>query len=395
MKKGKVSKADKTKALKEEQKKREKEEEELRLQREQEERERLERERKRREKQEWLEQKDRERRGDELNELSQMLEDNYVAVTKWQVETKQKAKWNRYMTCDGSPNPSVAQEINAFINLWREDPEVQITPVLQDISLALRLIEELEGISKERGEQSEKEAQQDRETLLSLRSLVHSKLYLASEEILKRASTNVDMESGNMQTVIRDEKITLCLWANLSKNARLKDVSFSKAGLGFEMPKQVAVNDTAVRMLHTRYDHLSPLSREVQSQATAALVEEAPPETEQKEKGEMEAEEESQENDDADAQSEKANSRKSAASVRSEKGKKRNGALPQEPTAEEVENEPESQPEEPAPVEEPVDAPTDPCPLLRMWTLLTCVSTHPLVEFIILMCFTCHPNPSR
>ncbi|XP_035280691.1 protein CASC1 [Anguilla anguilla] len=341
---GKVNKAEKAKALKEEQKRREKEEEELRLQREQEERERLERERKRQEKQEWLEKKDRERRGDELSELSQMLEGNYFAVTKWQAETKEKAKWERYMSCNGSPNPSIPQEVNAFINLWREDPEVQISPVMKDIAQALRLIEELECVLNDRGdsEQDEKDAQQDKETLLSLRNLVHSKLNLASEEILKWSHTNADMETGNMKKVIRDSNITLCLWSNLSKNARLKEIRFEDVGVAFELPKQLAVSDIAVRILHTRYDHLSPLSREVQRKEAAALAEEAllVAELEQVEQGE----EEGTENGEADAQSVKSNGRKSSMSVASVKD--RRSTVSQEPTLDEGENRTETPAEE-------------------------------------------------
>lgn len=43
--------------------------------------------------------------------------------------------------------------------------------------------------------------------------------------------------------------------------SRFKSVSFSEAGLSFELPKQLAVSDIAVRILHTRYDHPSSLAR--------------------------------------------------------------------------------------------------------------------------------------
>ncbi|XP_061106681.1 dynein axonemal intermediate chain 7, partial [Conger conger] len=306
----------------------------------------LERERRRREKQEWLEQKDRERRGDELSELSQMLEDNFVAVKKWQAETKQKAKWERYLSCDGSPNPSVPQEVNAFINLLREDPEVQISPVLKEIAQALQLIEELECRLNDRGdsEQDEKASLQDKEALLSLRNIINSKLNLASEEMLKSSSTNADMETGNMKKVIQDKNITLCIWANLSKNARIKEVRFEEVGLAFELPKQLAMSDIAVRILHTRYDHLSPLSRELQRNELAALAEETPvSELEQAEQGEEE--EEGMENGEADMLSDKSNSRKSSASAASVKER---SVASQEPTQDEGENRSGTPPEETA-----------------------------------------------
>ncbi|XP_070847717.1 dynein axonemal intermediate chain 7 [Chaetodon trifascialis] len=64
-----------------------------------------------------------------------------------------------------------------------------------------------------------------------------------------------------MQTVVKDDNITLCLWANFKKNPRFKGLNFEEVGLGFELPKNLAVSDIAVRILHTRYDHLSLLAR--------------------------------------------------------------------------------------------------------------------------------------
>lgn len=50
-------------------------------------------------------------------------------------------QWERYMRCDGTPDPAVQQDINTYITLWRDDPEVNITPVLQQCNLALQVCE--------------------------------------------------------------------------------------------------------------------------------------------------------------------------------------------------------------------------------------------------------------
>lgn len=42
---------------------------------------------------------------------------------------------------------------------------------------------------------------------------------------------------------------------------RFNGLNFEEVGLSFELPKQLASSDIAVRILHTRYDHLSSLSR--------------------------------------------------------------------------------------------------------------------------------------
>lgn len=51
---------------------------------------------------------------------------------------------------------------------------------------------------------------------------------------------------------------------------RFKGFHFEEAGLGFELPKHLAVSDVAVRILHTRYDLLSLLARSADPGANAS-----------------------------------------------------------------------------------------------------------------------------
>ncbi|XP_076010503.1 dynein axonemal intermediate chain 7 [Genypterus blacodes] len=253
---GKMNKAQ-AQRQKEEEERRLQEEGEARLQQERQEQERQERERKEQEL-EMLEFKDQERREGELSELHHLLEHNCAAVTKWKVEATEKAKWERYRRCDNIPDPAVQQDINTYISLWRDDPEVNMSLLLKQCELTLQLVEELEGLLRDVTDSAEGLKYQ--ETLMCLQELIHSKHHLAAEEILKSASANTDMK-GNMQAVVKDDNNTLCLWANLKKNPRLKGFHFEEVGLGFELPKQLVVSDIAVRLLHTRYDHLSTLAR--------------------------------------------------------------------------------------------------------------------------------------
>ncbi|XP_068573032.1 dynein axonemal intermediate chain 7 isoform X2 [Cebidichthys violaceus] len=254
----KLTKAQKAKRQQEEDERRLREEEEARLQAEKEEQERLEREGKEKEL-ERLELKDLERREDELNELRHLLENNHTAVIKWKTDAVERAQWERYTHCGGIPDPAVQQDINTYISLWRDDPEVNISPVLKQCNLALQLIEELEGLLRDVTDPQE--GQKYQEGLLHLMELIHSKHLLTTEEILKGAGADIDMETGNMQTAVKDVNISLCLWANLKKNPRFKGLNFEEVGLGFKLPKQLAVSNVAVRILHTHYDHLSLLAR--------------------------------------------------------------------------------------------------------------------------------------
>nr|XP_031526469.1 protein CASC1 isoform X7 [Vicugna pacos] len=75
----------------------------------------------------------------------------------------------------------------------------------------------------------------------------------------KQASTLADLDSGNMEKVIQDENVTLYVWANLKKNPRYRSVRFSETQIGFEIPRILATSDIALRLLHTHYDHVTPL----------------------------------------------------------------------------------------------------------------------------------------
>lgn len=55
--------------------------------------------------------------------------------------------------------------------------------------------------------------------------------------------------------------------------SRFKGYRFEEVGLGFELPKPLAVSDIAVRILHTRYDHLSHHSEREQVQRRRSMME--------------------------------------------------------------------------------------------------------------------------
>uniref|UniRef100_A0A8C0Z4R5 Dynein axonemal intermediate chain 7 n=1 Tax=Canis lupus familiaris TaxID=9615 RepID=A0A8C0Z4R5_CANLF len=210
-KKKKVTKAERLKQLQEEEERRQKEEEEARVKYEKEEMERLELERIEKEKWNQLESKDLERRNEELEELS-LLERCFPEAEKLKQDTRLLSQWKHYIQCDGSPDPSIAPEINTFISLWKEETNETFEEVI-----------------------------------------AKSKL------VLNQASTLADLDSGNMEKVIQDENVTLYVWANLKKNPRYKSVRFSETQTGFEIPRILATSDIALRLLHTHYDHVTPL----------------------------------------------------------------------------------------------------------------------------------------
>ncbi|RVE56321.1 hypothetical protein OJAV_G00219960 [Oryzias javanicus] len=254
----KLTKAQRARQQQEEEERKLREEEEARLLAERQEQERIEREKKLKEIRR-LELKDEERREGELEELHHLLQENQNKVAQWKSNSAETAKWERYMRCDGAPDPTEQRHINTFISLWRDDPEVNVTQVLRQCNCALQLTEELEVLLEEVSDPQE--AEKFQESFVNLQEIIQLKHNLAAEEILKAANKNMNPETENMQTEIADDNVTLSLWANLRKRKRFKGFHFEKAGLGFELPESLAVKDIAVRILHTRYDHLSVLAR--------------------------------------------------------------------------------------------------------------------------------------
>ncbi|NXX77922.1 CASC1 protein, partial [Urocolius indicus] len=169
--------------------------------------------------------------------------------------------WEHYLSCDGSPDPTVLKEINTFMSLWREDQNEDIQLVMEKGEQVLKLIEKLQFLLLDTppNEITEKETVQYQESIMELQNLLHQKYNRATENLLKTATVHEDPDTGNMQAVIKDKNVTFCIWANLKKKVRFKNHMFSDVQHGFDLPKSLAVSSVAVRILHTHYDHVSPL----------------------------------------------------------------------------------------------------------------------------------------
>ncbi|KAM6216304.1 dynein axonemal intermediate chain 7, partial [Rhynchocyon petersi] len=259
-KKKRISKAERLKLLQEEEERRLREEEEARLKSEKEEIQR--RETLRLEKEKWknLEAKNIKRRKEELAELA-VLENCYPEAEKLRQENRLLSRWKHYTQCDGTPDPSVPHELNTFISLWEEETNETFEDVIQKSKLVLSLIEKLKLTLLETPpyDLQDKTVQYYQESIKKLQDLLHLKFNVATEILLRQASTLAELDSGNMEKIIEDENVTLYVWANLKKNPRCRNIKFSKTEIGFEIPKLLATSDIALRLFHTYYDHLTPL----------------------------------------------------------------------------------------------------------------------------------------
>uniref|UniRef100_H2NJA6 Dynein axonemal intermediate chain 7 n=3 Tax=Pongo abelii TaxID=9601 RepID=H2NJA6_PONAB len=149
------------------------------------------------EKEKWhqLEAKDLERRNEELEELY-LLERCFPEAEKLKQETRLLSQWKHYIQCDGSPDPSVAQEMNTFISLWKEKTNETFEEVIEKSKVVLNLIEKLKFILLETPpcDLQDKNIIQYQESILQLQELLHLKFSVATE-ILLRSSAEEESEA--------------------------------------------------------------------------------------------------------------------------------------------------------------------------------------------------------
>ncbi|XP_068762398.1 dynein axonemal intermediate chain 7-like [Montipora capricornis] len=279
----KLTKAEKEKLKKEEAERKAREEEEARLQAEQEQREREERERQEKEEREQLRQQESARHQAEVDELKEKIENNSQQLQTLQQNERAKAKWERYMLCDGSPDLLSTSELNTYMNLWRDDKDNKpFNTVLQEGENTLKLIKELEifVLNSEEEGFTEDEIQRLKQSIIQLEELICYKLDEATMNVLQNASSGVDPETQNLQFTSAVENVAVCVWGNIAKNPRVKSFTFQEIGFSMELPRVLAVGNVAVRIMHTKYDHLSPLSKSFYPKRKVkppeVIVEEAP-----------------------------------------------------------------------------------------------------------------------
>uniref|UniRef100_A0A3Q2CFS3 Dynein axonemal intermediate chain 7 n=1 Tax=Cyprinodon variegatus TaxID=28743 RepID=A0A3Q2CFS3_CYPVA len=112
---------------------------------------------------------------------------NSSAITKWKTASMSTfcVQWERYMRCDGYPDPKDQRAVNTFISLWRDDLESNV--LLQEAK-------------------DPKEVLKYQEALMEMQELFHSKHLFIAEKILKvqtAASFMLNSEDPRMKKPVQ------------------------------------------------------------------------------------------------------------------------------------------------------------------------------------------------
>ncbi|KAL3842018.1 hypothetical protein ACJMK2_020090 [Sinanodonta woodiana] len=256
----KLGKAEKEKLKQEEEARKAAEEEEARIRAEQEEKERKERQKQEEAERKKLENEEKKNRYAEMTALMGLIEANSRILGNEHDRRWKSYKWARYMRCDGSPDPTIPGEINTYINLRLEMmTRNDIDSVLKDSVLDLALIDELDFLLEDAPSPglNPQDVARYKSTKEDLQRLIQVKLDAATIKLLQEATDRCDPETLNLQYIVKNDNVCLCLWGNLSKNPRIKTFEFTEKGFSFEIPKILSLSDCAYRVLFTKYDHFS------------------------------------------------------------------------------------------------------------------------------------------
>eukprot|EP00795_Rhopilema_esculentum_P011349 gene11349-21540_t len=258
-KSGKLSKAEKERLKREEAERKAQEEEEARLRAEQEAKDREEREKQEQEERRKLEEQERERHQAEIDQLRERIEQNKENLLHFQKERREQEKWDRYMLCDGRPDPTSSKELNTYLNLWKDESEYKdFADVLEECELTLELIAELQRALEEDEDLSENETQTYTESIREMYSLLEAKLDEGTMWLLKNPGDNINPETENLQCIVQSKNFKICTWGNTAKNPRVKSVDFPSEGFMIEIPRSLVLADVATRLLYRNYDTMSP-----------------------------------------------------------------------------------------------------------------------------------------
>eukprot|EP01135_Chromosphaera_perkinsii_P009327 Nk52_evm3s1737 gene=Nk52_evmTU3s1737 len=272
-------------------------EEEERLRLEAELKEREEKERREREELERLLSEEENRNKEEFSQLRRVLEKRKNDLISLYETQKADEEWKHYMSCSGLPNPFVEKEMNNYLNFWMEgkdldvasslslssdpsggegNPNVSSSPptagggggavagdaassrtafvnrTLAKCQQALDLSVEVKKYCAEASAMGKRqEYERHKEMLIKIYDSVQLKMEEVSSCIMQFSDLFVTTDANqNAQYETCNREFEFNMWVNLTKNPRVKLVTFASRALSSEIPKSMALSPVALRLVY-------------------------------------------------------------------------------------------------------------------------------------------------
>lgn len=93
-----------------------------------------------------------------------------------------------------------------------------------------------------------------------MESVLWRKIQQTTHFLLSNASYNIDQETLNFSYLNANPNIKYCIWANLSRNPRIREFVFSKENYSFGLPRPLTLANITIVTLFMNFDLFSPLS---------------------------------------------------------------------------------------------------------------------------------------
>lgn len=209
-----------------------------------------------------------ERFESETQDLQETLNSNKSKLLAARQEIRTAQSWDRYLLCNGTPDPTVQCELNTFTSLSKDEISTtqDVNEVLDDVEAALDLINELDGVmALDKLVGTEENHAAYKEGVNSLQTLIEAKVDNVTFNVMQTAEKFADNESQNLLIEKESPRVKFSLWGNLAKNPRQKEFELETDRFTMEIPKTLANADVAVRLIHTSFDFLSPKCRSFES----------------------------------------------------------------------------------------------------------------------------------
>jgi cancer susceptibility candidate protein 1 len=239
-----------------------------RLERERVEAERLEKERIEREHQERIrKEKERVRKEEEAARLTEQTTTNeetdrdrrFLLEQEHRKDSEGK-EWRAYLECSELPDAAKEAEINTYIALWEKQADSSLEEAAHACEMAAELCSRLRRLASTYEERGEPErTPRLHSEIRALRRLTARKLDAISAHLCQHAEKDAD---GNMNVQSKAPNIDFGMWVNLARQPRTKEIDFPgiTQAVKLEIPRQLALANIAVRVMHFNYDERAEAS---------------------------------------------------------------------------------------------------------------------------------------
>jgi hypothetical protein len=207
----------------------------------------------------WITQKRSEFEAEEADNIA-FISSRNDAIAALRATSRSQAEWKAFLSCSKLPDISNQRYFYDWLTDWSAVSPLTLADVSQQLNDAETVCRDLlVGVITAEEKQDEASAENYKSLLLHLQGLMRNKLNATTAWLLLHYEMHVNVKN-ELQMSCEAPGVDIGLWVNVAKNIRIKNVEFSSMGIVLELPKQLIMNSTAVRVQRLRRDDCAPFA---------------------------------------------------------------------------------------------------------------------------------------